>query len=193
LACDIEKACENDGKCIVESNQFDVVVGGRCECPSDFVGDYCEVSLLSKSDSASSTSDARKKSSNAWLAALLIFLTFIMVTCVFIGLLCRYGKYQQKVHAMRWSPSVIFRKTTLMVGKNRRDCEQRQRIISTAEGDSSKTNLCKVDSFANPVYEEVQVPVHNAYMVFKRENSTTLSHDSDGDSGLEFNTSNGSP
>jgi hypothetical protein len=93
---------------------------------------------------------------------------------------------------LRWSPSVIFRKT-VMAAKNVKDCEQRQRIISQTEDGLSKSNsMCKSASFANPVYEEVQVPVHQHAYVMTRANSI-LSHDSDADSGLEFNTSSGSP
>jgi len=178
-ACEKGEACENGGVCKISHNQYGAIVEAHCECKPSFGGDICEVRM-----------PAESKGNNALLAALLIFVTFILVTCLCIGLLCRYSRYNQNLHSLRWSPSVVFRKTVTAV-RNSRDAEQRQRIISIAE-DGSRAHLCKNESFANPVYEEVQVPVHSTYVALKRENSS-VSHDSDADSGLEFNTSSGSP
>jgi len=186
-ACENGKACHNSGVCKIDQNEHGTAVAAKCECPDNYAGDYCEVSLTP----SEVQEVARKSGRKAWLTATLIFLTFVLVTCVCSAVLCRFSRYRQKIHALRWSPSVIFRKT-VMATKNSKDLEQRQRIISTTEDGSSKGSLCKVDSFANPVYEEIQVPVHHTYSVLKREGSI-LSHDSDADSGLEFNSSSGSP
>lgn len=186
-ACEADKACENRGKCRVIQNEHGEPVGGQCECQADFGGKYCEVKM---DKDQGTTSSSKQGSSDGWWPALLIFLTFVILTCGLMILLCRYGKYRQKFRSLRWSPSVIFRKT-VMVARRGTDFEQRQRIISTNE-DGSRSNLGKAESFANPVYEEVQVPIHQAYTVFKREDST-MSHDSDADSGFEINASNGSP
>jgi len=184
-ACEVGKACVN-GKCVVEKDDHGQTIGAHCDCPPNYEGDYCEV----KGSHGTSSNSKNQERGSGWWPALLIFLTFVILTCGILILLCRYGKYRQKIPSLRWSPSVIFRKTVLMA-RGGNDFEQRQRIISTNE-DGSKGLLGKNDSFANPVYEEVQVPVHQTYTIFKRENSSQ-SHDSDADSGFEINASNGSP
>uniref|UniRef100_A0A914XMN0 EGF-like domain-containing protein n=1 Tax=Plectus sambesii TaxID=2011161 RepID=A0A914XMN0_9BILA len=158
--CAGEQGCFNGGECIAAKTVGGKMSSVSCECPSGYVGHYCEVALVS---------DSLTGSSGGGIAALIIVAT-LLVLLLLIG--CCYARRSGiSPDSIRKGPlRNVSMKTPLMVRfatSNNKDNSDKQRILASEETEtetdtgprsvspvSSRHAWTAPESFANPMYDE---------------------------------------
>jgi low density lipoprotein-related protein 2 len=189
-ACIHGHACHNNGVCRQTYDTAKNLQSIKCECPRNFAGLYCEISLdeVNWKQLISSSLKVHHEylltghqngSSGVATTTIIVLIVLICFGVATLYVVKKVDFRSRHFHGLKWNPAVLFR---------RRLSSQREHFIQHEEGGNSK--LEKAESFSNPVYEAVNVPLHSAYMTFKKKSVT--SDCGDNDSGLEFNISRSS-